>query len=80
MRIFLFLKSLMFQAIGRPRYRAKSLLFYRAAIDQALAEGSVFDSFQCVSHLIECRQIDILFLKLTIVLFVSDTRIAPVTD
>lgn len=55
-------------------------ILYRAAIDQALAEGSVFDPFQRASHLIEYRQIDIFFLKLTIVLFVSDTRVAPVTE
>jgi len=69
----------MFQAIRSPRYRAKSLLFYRAAIDQALAEGSPFHSFQRILYLVELRQIDIRFLKLSIFFFVSDAPIAPVT-
>jgi hypothetical protein len=79
MWIRLLLESLMFPAVGSPGYRAKSLLFDRATIDEALAEGSLFDSFQRVSHLVEGRQVDIPFLKLSTFFFVSDTRIAPVT-
>lgn len=69
----------MFQAKRGPRYCAKSLLFYRAAIDQALAKRAFLNSLQRISYLVERRQIDIRFLKLPIFFFVSDTRIAPVT-
>lgn len=68
----------MLQAIGSPRYRAKSLLFYGTAVNQAFTERAFFHSLQGVLYLVECCQIDVRLVELPVFFLVSDAGIAPV--
>ena len=70
----------MFQAIRSPRDRVKSLLFNRAAVDHAFTECAFLDPLQRVSYELESSRIRGCFLELPIFFFVSDARVAPLTN
>lgn len=67
---------LMFQAIGSPGDRLKSLRVNLLAINHTSAERTVFDALDSVLHLLQHRPVDLRFRELLLFEFVVDALVA----
>jgi hypothetical protein len=66
----------MFQAIGSPGDRLKSLRVNLLAINHTSAERTVFDALDSVWHLLQHRPVDFSFRELLLFEFVVDALVA----
>ena len=69
----------MLRTVRSPRYCLKPFLLDRPAIDQTLAECTVFNSLQCVSNLAQHLPIIVCFLELFFFPFIVGALVANIT-